>query len=128
VMGNHTAVTIGGANGHFELNVFKPMMIYNVLHSVRLLADGSNSFRINCVEGIKANTDRIEKLLHESLMLVTALNPYIGYDNAAAAAKKAHKEGTTLKEAAVALGSLTEEQFAQWVRPENMLGPSEYKK
>ncbi|KAJ2234401.1 hypothetical protein H4R99_004024 [Coemansia sp. RSA 1722] len=128
VMGNHTAVTFGGANGHFELNVFKPMMIYNVLHSVRLLSDGCNSFRLNCVEGIQANKDRINKLLHESLMLVTALNPYIGYDNAAAAAKKAHKEGTTLKQAAIALGSLNEEQFDQWVRPENMLGPKDYKK
>ncbi|KAI7835158.1 fumarase [Kickxella alabastrina] len=127
VMGNHTAVTIGGANGHFELNVFKPMMIYNVLHSVRLLADGCVSFRKNCVVGIKANEDRINKLLHESLMLVTALNPYIGYDNAAAAAKKAHKEGTTLKAAAIALGSLNEEQFDKWVRPEDMLGPKDYK-
>ncbi|KAJ2718989.1 hypothetical protein GGI07_005481 [Coemansia sp. Benny D115] len=127
VMGNHTAVTFGGANGHFELNVFKPMMIYNVLHSVRLLSDGCNSFRVNCVDGITANKDRINKLLHESLMLVTALNPYIGYDKAAAAAKKAHKEGTTLKEAAIALGSLNAEQFDQWVRPENMLGPKDYK-
>ncbi|KAJ2563546.1 fumarase fum1 [Coemansia sp. RSA 1822] len=127
VMGNHTAVTVGGANGHFELNVFKPMMIFNVLHSVRLLSDGCTSFRTNCVEGIQANKERINKLLHESLMLVTALNPYIGYDNAAAAAKKAHKEGTTLKAAAVALGSLNEEQFAQWVRPEDMLGPKDFK-
>ncbi|KAJ2076241.1 hypothetical protein GGH13_000025 [Coemansia sp. S155-1] len=127
VMGNHTAVSFGGANGHFELNVFKPMMIYNVLHSVRLLSDGCNSFRLNCVTGIKANEERINKLLHESLMLVTALNPHIGYDNAAAAAKKAHKEGTTLKEAAVALGSLNGEQFDQWVRPEEMLGPKDYK-
>ncbi|KAJ2330629.1 hypothetical protein GGI00_003618 [Coemansia sp. RSA 2681] len=127
VMGNHTAVSFGGANGHFELNVFKPMMIYNVLHSVRLLSDGCISFRQNCVVGIKANKDRINKLLHESLMLVTALNPHIGYDNAAAAAKKAHKEGTTLKEAAVALGSLNGEQFDQWVRPEEMLGPKDYK-
>ncbi|KAJ1919397.1 hypothetical protein H4219_001989 [Mycoemilia scoparia] len=125
VMGNHTAVTIGGANGHFELNVFKPMMIYNVLHSVRLLADGSNSFRTHCVEGIEPNKKRIEQLLHESLMLVTALNPYIGYDNAAKCAKKAHKEGTTLKEAAISLGVLTEEQFDQWVRPEKMIGPSD---
>ncbi|KAJ1767015.1 hypothetical protein LPJ74_005597 [Coemansia sp. RSA 1843] len=127
VMGNHTAVTFGGANGHFELNVFKPMMIYNVLHSIHLLADGSDSFRKNCVVGITANKERINKILHESLMLVTALNPYIGYDNAAAAAKKAHKEGTTLKQAAIALGSLTEEQFDQWVRPEDMLGPKDYK-
>lgn len=127
VMGNHTAVTVGGANGHFELNVFKPMMIYNVLHSVRLLSDGCNSFRNHCVVGIKANKERIDKILHESLMLVTALNPHIGYDNAAAAAKKAHKEGTTLKEAAIALGCLNEEQFNKWVRPENMLGPKDFK-
>ncbi|KAJ1677549.1 hypothetical protein EV182_005933, partial [Spiromyces aspiralis] len=125
VMGNHTAVTIGGANGHFELNVFKPMMIYNVLHSVRLLADGSNSFRVHCVDGITPNEKRINQLLHESLMLVTALNPYIGYDMAAKCAKKAHKEGTTLKEAAISLGALTEEQFDQWVRPEKMIGPSD---
>ncbi|KXS11792.1 fumarase [Gonapodya prolifera JEL478] len=123
VMGNHTAVTIAGANGHFELNVFKPVIIRNVLHSVRLIADASESFTNNCVVGIQANEKRINQLLHESLMLVTALNPYIGYDNAAKTAKKAHKEGTTLKEAAINLGLLTEEDFARWVRPENMIGP-----
>ncbi len=124
VMGNHTAVTIAGSNGHFELNVFKPVIIYNVLQSIRLLADASVSFADNCVMGIEANKARITQLLGESLMLVTALNPHIGYDNAAKVAKKAHHEGTTLKEAAVALGLLTEAQFDQWVRPEQMLGPS----
>jgi len=123
VMGNHVAVTIGGSNGHFELNVFKPVIIYNVLQSIRLIADACNSFTENCVVGIEANTDRITKLLNESLMLVTSINPHIGYDNAAKAAKKAHKEGTTLKEAALALGLLTSEQFDQWVRPEDMIAP-----
>lgn len=123
VMGNHVAVTIGGSNGHFELNVFKPVIIYNVLQSIRLIADASVSFTENCVNGIQANKERITKLMNESLMLVTALNPHIGYDNAAKIAKKAHKEGSTLKEAGIALGLLTEEQFAQWVRPETMLGP-----
>ncbi|MEO3432876.1 class II fumarate hydratase [Inquilinus sp. CAU 1745] len=123
VIGNHTAVTVAGATGHFELNVFKPVMIYNLLQSIRLLADSARSFADNCVVGIKANRPRIDQLLHESLMLVTALNPHIGYDNAAKAAKKAHAEGTTLKQAALSLGLLTEEQFDEWVRPENMVGP-----
>jgi fumarate hydratase class II len=123
VMGNHVAVTIGGSNGHFELNVFKPVIIYNVLQSIRLIADGCNSFTENCVVGIEANEARITKLMNESLMLVTALNPHIGYDNAAKIAKKAHKEHTTLKEAGIALGLLTAEQFDQWVRPEDMVGP-----
>ncbi|PVV04025.1 hypothetical protein BB560_001482 [Smittium megazygosporum] len=127
VMGNNTTVTIAGSNGHFELNVFKPVIIYNVLHSTQLLADASESFTHNCVEGIKPNLERIDYLLHNSLMLVTALNPYIGYDNAAKCAKLAHKEGTSLKEAAIKLGLLTSEQFDQYVRPENMIGPSEYK-
>lgn len=109
VMGNHMAVTIGGANGHFELNVFKPMIIRNILHSIVLLADACESFNLNCVSGIKANTERINKLMNESLMLVTALNPHIGYDKAAKIAKTAHKEGTTLKEQAVKLGFLTPE-------------------
>ena len=124
VMGNHVTVTIAGATGHFELNVFKPVIIYNVLQSIRLLADAADSFTRNCVVGIEANTDRIEKLLYDSLMLVTALNPHIGYDNAAKVAKKAHAEGTTLLEAAVALGLLTPEQFKGWVKPEDMIGPS----
>jgi fumarate hydratase, class II len=123
VMGNHVAVTIGGANGHFELNVFKPVIIYNVLQSIRLLADAAVSFTDNCVVGIEANKERINKLMNESLMLVTALNPHIGYDNAAKIAKKAHKEHTSLKAAGIALGLLTAEQFDEWVRPETMVGP-----
>lgn len=123
VMGNAVTVSIAGSNGHFELNVFKPVIIYNVLQSIKLLADACNSFTDHCVVGIEANRDRITQLLNESLMLVTSLNPHIGYDNAAKAAKKAHKEGTTLKEAAMALGLLTSEQFDQWVRPEDMIAP-----
>merc|ERR1739847_11628 len=116
VMGNHVAVTIGGSNGHFELNVFKPMMVSNVLRSIRLLGDASVAFTDKCVDGITVNRERVDKLLYESLMLVTALNPHIGYDKAA-------KIATTLKEEAISLGYLTEEQFDEWVRPENMLGP-----
>lgn len=123
VMGNHVAVTVGGSNGHFELNVFKPMMVANVLRSTRLLGDSCVSFSKNCVEGIVANRDTIDRLLNESLMLVTALNPHIGYDNATKIAKKAHKDGTTLLQSALALELLTEEQFKEWVRPELMLGP-----
>ncbi|MFZ4541281.1 MAG: class II fumarate hydratase [Rickettsiales bacterium] len=123
VMGNQTTVSIAGSNGHFELNVFKPVMIFNLLQSIKLLADGAVSFTDNCVVGIEANKERINKLMSESLMLVTALNPHIGYDNAAKIAKKAHKEGTTLKEAALALELLTSEQFDQWVRPEDMIAP-----
>lgn len=125
VMGNQTAVSIGGSNGHFELNVFKPMMVKNVLQSSRLIGDACQSFSKNCVRGIRANEDRIGKLLNESLMLVTALNPHIGYDKAATIAKTAHKEGTTLKEAAIKLGYLTEQQFEEWVIPSKMLGPTE---
>ena len=124
VMGNHVAVTFGGAQGHFELNVFKPVIIFNVLHSIRLLADASMSFADNCVIGIEPNRERIAKLRDESLMLVTALNPHIGYDKAAKVAKKAHADGSTLKDAAVALGYLTAEEFDQWVRPENMVRPA----
>eukprot|EP01108_Squamamoeba_japonica_P006355 TRINITY_DN5124_c0_g1_i5.p2 TRINITY_DN5124_c0_g1~~TRINITY_DN5124_c0_g1_i5.p2 ORF type:complete len:503 (+),score=239.87 TRINITY_DN5124_c0_g1_i5:125-1633(+) len=123
VMGNHAGVSVAGSNGHFELNVFRPMVIANVLQSVRLLGDGASTFNANCAVGIEANETRINELMGESLMLVTALNPHIGYDKAAACAKKAHTEGTTLKEAALALGHLTSEQFDQWVRPEDMLGP-----
>jgi len=123
VMGNHVAVTVGGSNGHFELNVFKPLIVSNVLRSIRLLADSSAAFTTNCVVGIEANRERIDKLLHESLMLVTALNPHIGYDKAAKIAKTAHKEGGTLKGTALKLGYLTEEQFNEWVKPEDMLGP-----
>ena len=124
VMGNHVAITISGATGHFELNVFKPVMIHNLLHSTRIIGDAAVSFTDNCVAGIEANVERIESLRDESLMLVTALNPHIGYDNATKVAKKAHKEGTSLKAAAVALELLTAEQFDEWVRPENMIGPS----
>lgn len=131
VMGNHVTISIGGSNGHFELNVFKPVMISNLLQSARLIGDAAVSFTDHCVVGIVPNHKRISQLLHDSLMLVTALNPHIGYDKAAAAAKKAHKEGSTLKEAALSLGYLTSEQFDAWVRPENMIGPSslaEFKK
>ncbi len=123
VMGNHMTVTIAGSNGHFELNVFKPVIIYNVLQSIKLIADACNSFVDNCVSGIEADEKRIAELRDKSLMLVTALNPHIGYDNAAKIAKKAHKEGTTLKEAAIALGLLTDKQFKEWVIPENMIKP-----
>ncbi len=123
VMGNHVTVTIAGSNGHFELNVFKPVIIYNVLQSVRLLADACNSFTENCVAGIEPDRARIKKLLHESLMLVTALNPHIGYDNAAKIAKKAHAEGKSLKQAGVELGLLTEKQFDEWIKPEDMIKP-----
>ena len=111
VIGNNTAVSVGGMSGHFELNVFKPLIIRNVLHSVALLGDACESFNLNCVAGIRANEERIDKLLNESLMLVTALNPHIGYDAAAHIAKTAHKNGTNLKTEAVNLGYLTEEQF-----------------
>ncbi len=123
-MGNHAAITVAGATGHLELNVFKPVLIHNLLHSIRLIGDAAASFTDNCVAGIEANKERIERLRDDSLMLVTALNPHIGYDNAAKVAKKAYAEGTTLVEAAVALGLLTPEQFAEWVRPENMVGPT----
>ncbi|KAJ3001831.1 fumarase fum1, partial [Thoreauomyces humboldtii] len=123
VMGNHVAISVGGSNGHFELNVFKPVMIRNLLQSTRLLADASRSFANHCVAGIVPNEDRIASLLKDSLMLVTALNSKLGYENAAKVAKKAHKENTTLKEAAVELRLLTAEQFDQWVVPKNMLGP-----
>ncbi len=123
VMGNDVAVNIGGATGHFELNVFKPVIIYNVLQSIRLIADGCESFTDNCVVGIEANEKNIKAHLNNSLMLVTALNPHIGYDNAAKIAKKAHADGSTLKEAAVELGLLTEEKFDEVVKPEQMVGP-----
>lgn len=124
VMGNHVAVSVAGASGHFELNVFKPVMIYNLLQSIRLIADGARSFADNCVTGIEANRARIERLLHESLMLVTALNPHIGYDAAARIAKKAHAEGITLKRAALALGLVDAADFDAWVDPAKMVGPT----
>lgn len=123
VIGNDMAVAMGGATGHFELNVFKPVIVFNVLNSVRLLADACESFTDHCVSGITANTQNIKKHVDNSLMLVTALNPHIGYDNAAKIAKTAHKNGTTLKEEAIKLGLLTAEQFDKAVRPEDMVGP-----
>jgi len=123
VIGNDTAINVAGASGNFELNVYKPVMIYNLLQSIRLLADACESFTDHCVVGIEPNRERITELLNQSLMLVTALNPHVGYDNAAKIAKQAHAEGTSLKEAALALGLLTAEQFDQWVRPQDMLGP-----
>ena len=123
VMGNNAAVSFAGSQGQFELNVFKPVIIYNVLTSIRLLADASESFAENCVKGIEANEDRIANLLEQSLMLVTALAPRIGYDNATEVAKTAHKNGTTLREEAIRLGFVTETEFDEVVRPENMIGP-----
>lgn len=141
VIGNHVAVTVGGSMGHFELNVFKPVIIRNVLHSIRILSDASNSFTDHCVVDIQPNTQVLDRYMRESLMLgkfnedaffvkinvfdlfslVTALNPYIGYDKAAQIAKKAHKEGTNLREAALALGYLTNEQFDKYVNPKDMV-------
>ncbi len=123
VFGNDVAVNIGGASGNFELNVYKPLIIHDFLQSARLLADCSRSFNDNCAVGIEPDRSRIDKLLRESLMLVTALNPHIGYDKAAKIAKTAHKEGLTLKEAALKLGFVTAEQFEAWVRAEEMVGP-----
>jgi len=122
VMGNDVAINIGGMSGNFELNVFRPLVAHNFLQSVRLLADGIVSFNDNCAVGIEPNRERIDYLVQQSLMLVTALNPHIGYDKAAYIAKKGHKEGTSLREAAIASGHVTAEQFDQWVVPENMVG------
>ena len=124
VMGNDVAVNIGGSNGHFELNVFKPLIIFNYMNSARLLADACESFTENCVIGIEANEENCKKNLENSLMLVTALNKHIGYDNAAKIAKNAHAKGLTLRQSAIELGLLTTEQFDQWVRAEDMLGPT----
>ena len=123
VIGNHLAVTVAGGQGHFELNVLKPVIIHNILQSIRLLSDGMVSFTDNCVVGIEANEKRIGELMGRSLMLVTALSPHIGYDKAAEIAKKAHHEDLTLKESALALGYVSEEDFDRWVRPEKMIGP-----
>lgn len=123
VIGNDAAVGFAGSQGHFELNVYKPMMAYNVLQSMQLLGDAASAFTDNLVVGLKANETRIEKLMHESLMLVTALAPEIGYDNATTVAKTAHKNGTTLREEAVKLGFVDQETFDRVVRPENMIGP-----
>ncbi len=122
VMGNHVAITIGGSQGNFELNVYKPMMIHNLLQSVRLLADCCRSFREHCVVGLKANEGNISSHLESSLMLVTALNPHIGYDNAAKIAKHAHEHGLTLRQSGINLGLVSDQQFDEWVRPEDMVG------
>lgn len=124
VIGNDAAVTVGGMNGHFELNVFKPLIVHNILKSIQLLADAMDSFRQNCLVGIEANRAKIQSYVDQSLMLVTALNPKIGYENAAKIAKAAHKNGTTLKEEGIRLGLLTAEQYDQWVDPKKMIGPS----
>lgn len=123
VIGNDMAVAVGGATGHFELNVFKPVIVFNVLNSIRLIADACESFTDHCVSGITANEKNIKKHVENSLMLVTALNPHIGYDNAAKIAKTAHANGTTLKDEAIQLGLLTSEQFDSYVKPEDMVGP-----
>jgi fumarate hydratase class II len=123
VLGNDVAINFGGAGGNFELNVCRPLILHNFLQSVRLLADGAASFEAHCVHGIEPDRERIGELLRSSLMLVTALAPHIGYDKAAAVAKKAHHEGTSLREAALALGYVDDKQFDAWVVPEEMLGP-----
>lgn len=125
VIGNDTTINIGGASGNFELNVFKPVIIYNLLQSIRLIADACEMFNAHCAEGIEPLVNNIKKHVDNSLMLVTALNPHVGYDNAAKIAKKAHKEHTTLREAAIALGILTGEKFDEIVKPEKMIGPEE---
>ncbi|MEQ9468872.1 MAG: class II fumarate hydratase [Ekhidna sp.] len=122
VIGNDVAISAGGMTGHFELNVFKPMMVFNLLNSARLIGDACESFNDNCAIGIEPNHEVIKEKLENSLMLVTALNTHIGYENAAKIAKKAHKEGTTLRKAAIDLGLVTDEQFTEWVKPEDMIG------
>jgi len=123
VMGNDAAIGFAGSQGNFELNVFKPVMIHNFLHSVRLLNDACQSFVEFCINGIELNREQIDEYLRDSLMLVTALNQYVGYDNAAKIAKNAHKKGTSLKESAIELGLLTGEQFDEYVKPEEMTHP-----
>jgi fumarate hydratase class II len=123
VLGNDAAIGFAGASGNFELNVFKPVMIYNLLQSIRLISDACEAFNDHCAVGIEPNRENIQQLLGDSLMLVTALNPHIGYDNAAKVAKKAHEENTTLREAAEALGLLTGAEFDKLVRPEEMTSP-----
>jgi fumarate hydratase class II len=122
VFGNDTAVAFAGTQGHFQLNVYKPIILHNTLESIELLADGIRSFDERCARGIEPNLDRIRENVDESLMLVTALNPHIGYDKAAQIAKNAHKKGLTLKASALALGHVTEQQFDEWVKPEQMVG------
>ena len=123
VMGNHVAVTVGASQGFFELNVFKPLIARNILHSITLLADGTRSFAVKCIDGLTPNEGRIEELMSKSLMLVTALNPHIGYEAAARCAKKAHAEGITLKEAVVSLQLLTAQDFDRLVDPKKMISP-----
>ena len=123
VFGNDLAVAMANSQGHFQLNVFKPVILHNVLESIELLADASRSFDEHCARGLEPNLDRIRHHVDDSLMLVTALNPHIGYEKAAAIALKAHREQLTLLDAALALGYLTAEQFAEWVRPEKMARP-----
>lgn len=123
VMGNDAAVGIAASQGNFELNVFKPVIMYNTLQSIYLLADGMNSFNDNCAVGIEPIEDNIADYLNQSLMLVTALNPHIGYEKAAYIAKTAHREGLTLKQSAINSGYLTEEQFDEWIKPEEMIHP-----
>lgn len=123
VMGNHVTVSVADSHGHLELNVFKPVIIFNILQSVQLLADGCNSFRTRCIDGVKANEKKIRQSLYDSLMLVTALNPHIGYDNAAKIAKKAYNDGSSLREAARELSLVTDEDFDRWVRPDDMVHP-----
>jgi fumarate hydratase class II len=123
VFGNHTTIATAASQGHFELNTYKPVLAYNMLQSIRLLADAARSFTDNCVVGIEANEPRIKELMERSLMLVTALSPHIGYDKAAAVAKAAHKNGTTLREEAVRLGFVKGDEFDRIVRPEKMIGP-----
>jgi len=123
VIGNDTAIGVASSQGNFELNVFKPVIIFNFLNSVRLLSDGFISFDEHCAVGIEPNRERIAEYVKNSLMLVTALNPHIGYDKSAQIAKKAHKDGSSLKEAAMALGYVTSEQFAEWVKAEEMTHP-----
>ena len=124
VMGNHITVSVAGSHGHLELNVFKPVIAYNVLQSVRLLADAANSFVVNCLRGLQANETVIARHMENSLMLVTALAPHIGYDKSAEIAKKAHAEGLTLKDAATKSGYVTAEQFDAWIKPADMTHPS----
>ena len=123
VIGNHTAITMGGSQGNFELNVYKPMMIHNLLHSIQILGDSCKAFTEKCVKGIVANETKLNEHLEKSLMLVTALNPHIGYDNAAKIAKNAHEKGLTLKESGIELNILTDEEFDDWIKPEKMIGP-----
>ena len=125
VFGNDVAINIGGASGNFELNVFRPLIAHNFLQSVRLLADGMASFEEHCVRGIEANRVRIAEQMERSLMLVTALTPHIGYDRAAEIAKRAHRDGSTLKQAALALGYVTAENFDRWVKPDEMVHQGE---